>query len=127
LVYLFRPSKSTGLFYSIFHHHDNVSTGGPLDTLETAIVPALLIALSASHGYIILRAITRHLLERALWKGSPESRELERKERSVKQSYLKGVTTSLASSAIVEKREAGSPNIWNEDGRAELEKWIKTE
>jgi anoctamin-10 len=128
LVYLFRPSASTGFFGSIFHQHDATSTGSPLDTLETSIVPALLIALSASHGYIILRAVTRHILERALWKGSPESREGEKKERIVKQTYLKGVASGRTSSTRKETRATSETGpLWTEEGRAEFEKWIKTE
>jgi hypothetical protein len=127
LVYLFRPSISTGFFGAIFHQHDAKSTGSPLDTLETSIVPAVLIALSASHGYIVLRAVTRHILERALWKGSPEAKEGEKKERTVKQAYLKGVTSGMAPSVPSEKRAATGTSPLTEDGRAELEKWIKTE
>ncbi|PVF99896.1 DUF590-domain-containing protein [Serendipita vermifera] len=129
LVYLFRPSSRTGFFYSIFNHHEHKSNDNPLETLETSIVPALLIALSASHGYIILRAITRHVLERALWKGCEEAREGDRKERVVKQTYLKGVTENLAASMSKEKRAASdvSSYLWTDDGRAQLEKWIKKE
>jgi anoctamin-10 len=89
----------------------------------------VLIALSASHGYIILRAVTRHVLERALWKGCAEAREGDRKERVVKQTYLKGVTENLAASMSKEKRttEDASSILWRDDGRAQLEKWIKTE
>jgi len=128
LVYLFRPSASTGLFHKVFHQHDNESAGGPLQTIETSIVPALLIAMSASHGYIILRAVTRHILERALWMGSPEALQGERKERTVKQTYLKNVAATM----IVPSKEgrgvsgANSP-LWVDDGKAQLQKWIKTE
>ncbi|CAG7851734.1 Uncharacterized protein C691.05c [Serendipita indica DSM 11827] len=128
LVYLFRPSESKGFFHSIFHQHHTVSSGGPLETLETSIVPAILIALSASHGYIILRAVTRHILERALWKGCPEAKEGEQKERIVKQKYLQNATSTLSSSGQREKREVSADGLlWQEDGKAELEKWIKTE
>ncbi|KAG8752533.1 hypothetical protein FRC14_006957 [Serendipita sp. 396] len=130
LVYLFRPSTTRGFLSSIFHQHAMSAHSGPLDTLETSIVPALLIALSASHGYIVLRAAIRHLLERALWKGCPESREGERKERIVKQTYLKSAKAAGASSVQSQKREPSTVSnslLWQEDGKAELEKWIKTE
>lgn len=128
LVYLFRPSISDGFFASIFHQHAPRAKGSPLETLETSVVPAVLIALSASHGYLILRALTRHILERALWKGSREAKEGERKERTVKQTYLKGVVGSAMSSAQNEKRaEIATGPLWTDDGKAELEKWIKTE
>jgi anoctamin-10 len=128
LVYLFRPSVSNSLFYKFFHQHDAQSIGGPLDTLETSIVPALFIALSASHGYIILRAVTRHILERALWMGSEEAKQRDQKERIVKKTYLKNVADNVVVPAK-EGRGVGGANspIWVDDGKAQLEKWIKTE
>ena len=96
--------------------------------METSVVPAVLIALSASHGYLILRALTRHILERALWKNSREAREGEKKERVVKQTYLKGVASTMTPASQKEKRaEVGTGPLWTDDGKAELEKWIKTE
>jgi anoctamin-10 len=127
LVYLFRPSISNSLFYKFFHQHDAQSVGGPLDTLETSIVPALLIALSASHGYIVLRAVTRHILERALWMGSEEAKQRDQKERIVKNTYLKNVVDNIVPAKEARGvTEANSP-IWVDDGKAQLEKWIKTE
>jgi hypothetical protein len=128
LVYLFRPSISNSFFYKIFHQHDAQSTHGPLDTLETSIVPALLIALSASHGYIILRGIIRHVLERALWMGSEEAKQREKKERIVKKTYLKNVANNNLVPVKEARRLSGinSP-FWNDDGVTQLEKWIKTE
>lgn len=84
--------------------------------------------MSASHGYIILRAVVRHVLERALWTGCEEAKIGEKKERVVKRMYLK----NIASSMVVPKSTArtasgGEGPLWVDDGRAELEKWIKTE
>ena len=52
---------------------------------------ALFIALAASHGYIVLRAIVRHVLERAMWYGSPEKARLDAAGREVKVRYLQSV------------------------------------
>jgi hypothetical protein len=52
---------------------------------------ALFIALAASHGYIVLRAAVRHVLERALWFGSPEKARLDAAAREVKERYLESV------------------------------------
>ena len=52
---------------------------------------ALLIALAASHGYIVLRTIVRHVLERAMWYGSPEKARLDAAGREVKARYLQSV------------------------------------
>ena len=52
---------------------------------------ALFIALAASHGYIVLRAIVRHVLERVMWYGSPEKARLDAAGREVKVRYLQSV------------------------------------
>ena len=52
---------------------------------------ALLIALGASHGYILVRMLVRHTLERVLWRGSKEEREAERVETVVKEQYLRSL------------------------------------
>lgn len=129
IVFLFQPSSSSGgLFYSIFHNAiEDKTKSGPLKTLETSIVPALLIALSASHGYLVMQMVTRHVLERMLWKGCKEAKEMDVKDRDVKESYLKGVMSSSATKVGGGKRSADMGELWHDDGRAELEQWIKTE
>ncbi|KAJ7483438.1 calcium-activated chloride channel-domain-containing protein [Mycena latifolia] len=52
---------------------------------------ALLIALAASHGYIAVRAVVRHVMEKALWAASEEVRTRERSEREVKARFLEGI------------------------------------
>ncbi len=100
-----------------------------MKTIETSVVPALLIALSASHGYLIMRVAVRHLLERVLWRGCPEEREVAIKERRVKVNYLKRSTANIDASAFAKGGDAGQPTgpLWEDSGRAELEKLIKTE
>ena len=51
----------------------------------------MLVALAASHGYMIVRVLIRHVLERLLWKGSKEEQEAERQETVVKVEYLKSL------------------------------------
>lgn len=58
---------------------------------------ALLIALAASHGYIVVRAIVRHIMEKALWDASGEVRARELNEREVKERFL----TSLVGTSEV--------------------------
>jgi hypothetical protein len=52
---------------------------------------AVLIALAASHGYMIVRAGVRHVMEKALWHASEEVRTRERGEREVKERFLTGL------------------------------------
>ncbi|KAJ7036619.1 calcium-activated chloride channel-domain-containing protein [Mycena alexandri] len=55
------------------------------------LLTALLIALAASHGYMALRALVRHVMEKALWHGSAEVRTRETDEREVKKRFLTGL------------------------------------
>ncbi|KAJ7654605.1 calcium-activated chloride channel-domain-containing protein [Mycena polygramma] len=52
---------------------------------------ALLIALVASHGYMVLRVGVRHVMEKALWYASEEVRTRERNEREVKERFFSGL------------------------------------
>ncbi|KAL4252126.1 DUF590-domain-containing protein [Abortiporus biennis] len=90
LVYLFRPSdhcKAVGT--SLQHNHHRLSTSD--STTQQLLFSAMLIALAASHGYIVVRVIIRHILERLLWRGSKEEKESERMETVVKEEYLKSL------------------------------------
>jgi anoctamin-10 len=59
-------------------------TGEPLMT-------ALLVALAASHGAILMRAVVRHVVRRAVWTGCEEVRVWEKEVREVKERFLRGV------------------------------------
>jgi anoctamin-10 len=89
LVYLFHPRSGT------------VETA-PLSIthMQDVLARALFIALAASHGYIVLRAAVRHVLERALWYGSPEKARLDASAREVKARYLESVEGPTAFGAI---------------------------
>ncbi|KAF9461505.1 calcium-activated chloride channel-domain-containing protein [Collybia nuda] len=87
------------------------------------LMTALLIALAASHGYMILRVIIRHIVEMLVWKGSEEVIVRERDERSVKEKFLAGVTgdeeakTSIQSPLIEDRvEENGKRMVPNEEG-----------
>lgn len=45
-----------------------------------ALIAALLVALASEHVYGVARAFVRHILERALWRGSEEETTLRRRE-----------------------------------------------
>jgi hypothetical protein len=48
----------------------------------------------------------RHLLGRALWNGSPEAKEVERKEKGIKESYLKGLGPEADFEGVSEEKGA---------------------
>jgi len=49
-----------------------------------------LVALVASHGFILMRLFIRHIVEKMFWRGSGEVVEREREDREVKVQFLKG-------------------------------------
>ena len=90
LVYLFRPTdhcKPIGT--SLQHHHSHLNNSD--SSTRELLFTAMLVALAASHGYMIVRVLIRHVLERLLWKGSKEEQEAERQETVVKVEYLKSL------------------------------------
>jgi anoctamin-10 len=85
LVYLFRPRAGTAS--SVL----SASSGKERAQVHEVLARALFMALAASHGYIVLRAGVRHVMERALWYGSPEKARLNAAAREVKERYLRSV------------------------------------
>ncbi|KAK7031753.1 calcium-activated chloride channel-domain-containing protein [Favolaschia claudopus] len=81
LVYLFNYRSATPAT-----PHEAAKDGGaaPRKLLTTALVIAFL----ASHGYIALRAVVRHCIEKALWHASEEVRMSQQGEREVKRRFL---------------------------------------
>jgi hypothetical protein len=97
LVYLFRPHaaalSATGTAGT--GTGDGPGSMGRVEferaQMREVLSRALFIALAASHGYIVLRAIVRHVLERVMWYGSPEKARLDAAGREVKVRYLQSV------------------------------------
>ncbi|KAH9072296.1 DUF590-domain-containing protein [Lactarius deliciosus] len=106
---------------------------------ESSMAPrALFIALAASHGYIVLRAAVRHLLERVMWVGSAEMAHMDTTAREVKERYLQSVMPGLGpldpSGAIVATEAQGQMSapppppseFWEfDEGLDEIRKGIK--
>ncbi len=136
LVYLFCPTdhcKSIGTTLQE-HPHGPLGDGNGSDEAGQLLLSAAVIALAASHGYIILRTVVRHLLERLMWKGSVEAREAERLETAVKQEYLRSIGVAdvaggdMADSKVL--RQNGEKNdgqaFWeNDEGMDEFSKGMK--
>lgn len=79
-------------------------------TLRAAIFPAALIALSTSHAWLVVRSIVRHILVRAVWRGSEGAIKLAKCEKDVKKGWLKtvgGAADITASSGVTVKAGAG--------------------
>jgi len=95
------------------------------------------VALAASHGYLILRGIVRHIVERIWWKGSREVQEREREERLTKEKFLDGNIGGAKGTSLVEPKEkvklpvergpeAGDTGFWEHDeGVDEIKRLVK--
>ena len=100
LVYLFRDahahigqgdsSATRNIGSSSFIPHDDDDPPCAPTTRDMVCI-ALVIALCASHGFIVVRAVIRYLLEKTVWEGSKEAEEAERNVRAVNEQYLKSV------------------------------------
>lgn len=111
LVYLFSPDllTATTIFVSVDdvtltaeeHLVDAAGAGdqwgvdgsnpNTFSATKELLVKAILVSLVASHGYFIVRAFVRHIVERVWWRGSGEVRVRESDEREVKEKFLKDI------------------------------------
>lgn len=139
LVYLFRPSKLSETEYGTELDASHVHTSMPLKSSFVAraatshpeynelIVPAVLIALSASHGYLLVRLFVRHVMERLLWKGSKEEEASDEADRLVKEQYLKSLgLNDDETNSNVKEDGLGDVAFWKRDeGIEEIQKSVK--
>ena len=94
---------------------------------------AVVIALAASHGYIVVRGLVRHLLEKIVWAGCKEIEEVERRSREVKARYLEsgGVGESGGGEGVdvdggsVPQEEEGKAFWGYDEGLDEIRRAIK--
>ncbi|KAG8952207.1 hypothetical protein FRC04_004914 [Tulasnella sp. 424] len=91
-------------------------------TLRAAIFPAALIALSTSHAWLVVRAVVRHILVRAVWRGSQGAVKLAKCEKDVKKGWLRtvgGAAEITASSGVnVKVAEAAAGDLQGVKGTA---------
>ncbi|KIY63984.1 DUF590-domain-containing protein [Cylindrobasidium torrendii FP15055 ss-10] len=94
------------------------------DTVELLKMAAL-IAFAASHGYLLLRAGIRHLMERAVYKESKVVKDMEREGRSVKESFLKSVSGS-PTKEVHGVQEVNTEAFWaHDEGLEEIQRISK--
>lgn len=105
-------------------------SNGVSATYNSIIMPALLIALSSSHAYLLARLVIRHLLQRAIWKGSKEWRQAKNADAEVKRLYIRNLVESKADVEDLAKGVAKTKRItfWDrDDGSYELQAVAKEE
>lgn len=84
LVYLFRDGSAQN---STKLDKDKIDNSVPCK--GDILVNAVVIALAASYGYIVVRAVVRRVLEQCVWAGCGEVEEADRNTREVIARYLK--------------------------------------
>lgn len=106
LVYLFSPSllPSTSTVISTpdmseFTVETLINKTNPADqdisgvsfsATADLLMKAALVALLASHGFILVRLVIRHIVDRVFWRGSKELEERETEIRRAREGELKG-------------------------------------
>ncbi|TFK39576.1 calcium-activated chloride channel-domain-containing protein [Crucibulum laeve] len=106
---------------------------GTFGATRELLIKALLISLAASHGYILVRALVRHIVERVWWRGSTEVKEREEEERRVKERFLsgfveegKGVPTVQKVNRTVKTEGVDILGFWEHDeGLEEIQRIVK--
>ncbi|KAL4067152.1 calcium-activated chloride channel-domain-containing protein [Scleroderma yunnanense] len=136
LVYLFRPPDRPEVPADMdvnatvgghLHHHG----GNGVAATKELLGYALLVALLASHGYLLLRAVVRRILELAIWRGSKEEKEAERVEREMKEKYLRQISslTGEAKGSAVDSvvHDSGEwEAFWaSDEGLQEIQRLVK--
>jgi anoctamin-10 len=96
LVYLFRPQgAATTTSTATSAAAAAVPAAGHAEiqraNMREVLARTLFIALAASHGFILLRAVVRHVLERVMWYGSEEKKRLDDAAREVKEEYVRNI------------------------------------
>lgn len=137
LIYLFRPSTTlqdqspnpeipiTGSIH-LYEMTRAYSLSPTLQTVLPTLIPLVAVALTASHGFIIIRYVVEAVAERLLWRGSREEMQIQ----NMRAQTNKVVTEGLAQ---LDKRTygAGGPpgNFWNggEEGAREIGRIAKNE
>ncbi|WVQ82899.1 hypothetical protein IAT38_005035 [Cryptococcus sp. DSM 104549] len=122
------PTPGSGHLASIVSSYQaTASIRGMLPSL----VPLALVALAASHGFIVLRWVVEGVVERVWWRGSEEERQLGR----LRAGAAGGGTAAGGQSRVREKRysvgsvDALRGGFWNggEEGAREIGRVIKAE
>lgn len=144
LVYLFSP-ESEGVVDSSGVVSSTLDGGGGDEVTTYIVMKELLfktvfVAVVASHGYILVRAVVRHIVEKIWWKGSLEIQEREKEERTMKEKFLDSIShadtksrhhlskepVQLPPEVAVEEETRGEIGFWDHDeGVDEIQRLVK--
>ena len=141
LIYLFRPTYALAAEHKTPNPNvppypgsaylstiiSSYSESSTIQTVLPTLVPLALVALAASHGFIVLRWIIEHAVERLLWRGSPEEIEVQ-KLRAKGDKSLQGKLDNLEKRGAEDLGELRG-GFWNggEEGAREIGRVCKSE
>ncbi|WVQ94169.1 hypothetical protein IAU59_001247 [Kwoniella sp. CBS 9459] len=142
LIYLFRPTlhnqtpnpnvPSTPGSPALAYIVQTYNLSPTLQTLLPTLVPLGLVALAASHGFIVLRWVVQGVIERVLWRGSPEEVEVQNLTAAQRGSGGRNLTAQ-GQNEKRNRRSYGDENLrggfWNggEEGAREIGRVLKSE
>lgn len=102
---------------------DGSASASTLSATAELLLKAALVALLASHGYMLLRVGIRHVVDRVCWRASKEVEELEREVVKAREGELKGTAgagSKLGAEKVIIEREVlnsgGEGREENENG-----------
>ncbi|KDQ51061.1 hypothetical protein JAAARDRAFT_62804 [Jaapia argillacea MUCL 33604] len=125
LVYLFRPRWDDHVYPPTTIQNN---TGQARPTSGHLVLTALLIALGASHGSILVRGLIGHLMEMFMWKGSKENEEADNSAKELKEAYLEslGVKNEAEVDKTSEDGDEHEHGFWARDeGLDEIRRVLK--
>ncbi|KIJ95509.1 hypothetical protein K443DRAFT_682955 [Laccaria amethystina LaAM-08-1] len=141
LVYLFSPDLlSASAIVPADHKHHHQRSGDDPNAMKELLLKAVLVSLVASHGYMLVSVLVRHVVERVWWVASKEVKEREVEERTVKERFLSGVGVGDGQTTLgqqqereqgeqdnqEEKRDADPMGFWEHDeGLEEIQRLSK--
>lgn len=143
LVYLFEPRLTSaqsgfggrrfGTILDASSASNNLTADASIESavsfnFKSILLPALMVALSSSHAYLLARLLIRHLLRRAFWKGSKEERQAKEADAEVKRVYIRNLVSSSEGAekeGLTQEKNEDTTFWGRDDGAYELQSITK--
>ena len=99
-------------------------------TKKQLLLKAALVALLASHGFLLIRLVIRHVVEKAYWRCSKELEMRDKEIRQAREGELEGRAAAIEVEKVIIKREVISsprPDSDAEEVDDEMRFWEEDE
>jgi anoctamin-10 len=99
-------------------------------TKKQLLLKAALVALLASHGFILIRLVIRHVVEKAYWRCSKELGMRDKEIRQAREGELEGRAAAIEVEKVIIKREVISSSRQDSDAEEvddEMKFWEEDE